>query len=176
MSSLFIYSAFASLFAIAGAICDIKTRRIPNWLTSAGALTGLMLHLSLDGRVGLLNAASSGLIAGSIFVLLFIAGGMGAGDVKLIAALAAISGLRALPNLLVYTALTGGILGVAMAIAYGKLKQTLLNVGEIAGHHSRHGVIPHPELNVQNTATLRMPYALPMLAGCLINLYMTKAR
>jgi len=52
------------------------------------------------------------------------------------------------------------------------LKETLLNVGALANHHKNQGLQAHPELNVRNAATLRLPYGLAIAAGCTITLYL----
>jgi hypothetical protein len=44
---------------------------------------------------------------------------------------------------------------------------TLRNVLELLRHHSSHGIKPHSELNLGNERTLRLPFALPIAAGCL---------
>ena len=60
-----------------------------------------------------------------LFAVMFFMGGMGGGDVKLMAAIAAFAGLAHLPELLLATALAGGVFAVAVAIARGALGDTL---------------------------------------------------
>src|ERR1700749_2187181 len=98
---------------------------------------------------------------------------MGAGDVKLITAVAAIAGMPLVPWLLILTALAGGVMAVGLALVRGKLKDTILNVGAIALHHRMEGLAPHPQLNVANTRTLRLPYALPIAVGMATTLLLT---
>jgi prepilin peptidase CpaA len=62
-------------------------------------------------------------------------------------------------------------MAVVMALARGKFQQTIMNVGEIAAHHSQQGLQPHPDLNLENAATLRLPYALAIAGGSLLTLY-----
>ena len=95
---------------------------------------------------------------------------MGAGDVKLIAAEACLLGLPSAGSLLLYTALNGGVMALALAIQRGRLRQTLANVLVLTSHHTRSGLQPHPELNVLNANTLRLPYALAIASGCLLTL------
>ena len=96
---------------------------------------------------------------------------MGAGDVKLIAAVGCIAGLSHIGYVLVLTALAGGVMALGLAAMRGRLKETLLNVGAIASHHGHAGLTPHPELNVLNSNTLRLPYALAIAAGSILTLY-----
>ena len=88
-----IYPAVAVTTALLGAAFDLKSRRIPNFITGPALLLGLSLHLALDGWRGLLAAFAAVLLCGAIFLLFYLAGGMGAGDVKLIAAVGCIAGV-----------------------------------------------------------------------------------
>jgi prepilin peptidase CpaA len=165
-----IYAVGALLFALAAAGWDVRTRRIPNWMTLPGIVLGLLMHGIISGWMGLASAAAAAAVAGSAFLVLFIAGGMGAGDVKLITAVSAIAGWPAMPAILLGTVLTGGVLALGMAIWRGRLRATLMNVAKLATHHGQHGLVPHPEVNVLNARTLRLPYGVAIAAGCLIPL------
>jgi prepilin peptidase CpaA len=165
------YPATASACALVGSVFDVKSRRIPNFVTVPAFLLGLAMHLALGGWRQLLTSLAAGVICGLVFLVFYIAGGMGAGDVKLIMAVGCIAGLSHVAYLLVLTALSGGVMAVVLALARGRLQQTFMNVGELATHHSREGLQPHPDLNLGNTATLRLPYALAIAGGSLLTLY-----
>ena len=139
-------------------------------------LAGLLLHFAFGGWRGLGLAALAGLIAFGVFLIFFLAGGMGAGDVKLMTAVACLAGTQYVVELLVTTAIAGGIIAIALAIARGRLKETLSNVAMLAAHHRHEGLQPHPELNVTNRRTLRLPYGLAIAAGCLFTLAATFPR
>jgi prepilin peptidase CpaA len=115
--------------------------------------------------------SAAGVICGLVFLVFYVAGGMGAGDVKLIMAVGCIAGLSHVAYLLVLTALSGGVMALVLALACGRLQQTIMNVGELATHHSHEGLQPHPDLNLGNAATLRLPYALAIAGGSLLTLY-----
>ena len=164
------YSGCALTCAIIAAITDVRERRIPNLLTGPAILFGLLLHLTLGGFAQLGWSLLAGLTAGGIFLLFFIAGGMGAGDVKLIAAIGCISGISSVRELLVATVIIGAVFALGLALARGRMTQLFKNVFQLLGHHSSHGLVEHPELNVRNRSMLRLPYALPIAAGCLTTL------
>jgi prepilin peptidase CpaA len=168
----FVYPAAATVVALIGAGTDIKSRRIPNYLTGPAILFGLLLHLWLDGWRGLLTSLAAGLICGIIFLVMYLAGGMGAGDVKLIAAVGCIAGLSDVAYLLVLTALVGGAMGIVFALMRGRLKETLSNVAALAAHHKDEGLKPHPDLNVLNANNLRLPYGVAIAAGSTITFYL----
>jgi prepilin peptidase CpaA len=168
----FVYLATASLCAIIAAGFDVKSRKIPNLLTGPALLAGLLLHLGLDGWRGLLASFAAAMICGGLFLLFYLAGGMGAGDVKLIAAVGCIAGLQSVPYLLVLTSLAGGAMGIGLALMRGELKQTLFNVGTLASHHVQEGLTPHPGLNVQNGGSLRLPYGIAIAVGSAATFYL----
>jgi prepilin peptidase CpaA len=165
-----VFAAASLLCAAIGSVQDVRERRIPNRLTGPAVVAGLALHAALGGWQGLGASALAGLIAGGLFLLFFLAGGMGAGDVKLMAAVGCIAGLAALPTVMLATAFAGALFAVAISLHRGRLRQTLRNVGELLLHLSRHGIRPHGELNLRNASTLRLPFALPIAAGCLFTL------
>lgn len=161
-----IYTVAALACALLGSKFDIGERRIPNLLTGSSIATGLLLHAILGGWSQLGSSALAGLIGGAVFALFYFAGGMGAGDVKLMIAIGCLLGLTPLPLMLLVTAFSGAVLGLALAVERGQLRQTMWNVGSILAHHGREGLTPHPELNVSNPRSLRLPFAIPMAAGC----------
>jgi len=167
-----VYPAAASIGALIGAGFDVKSRRIPNLVTGPALLAGLLLHAWFDGWHGLLSSFAAGLLCGVIFLVFYLAGGMGAGDVKLMAAAGCLAGLTNSAPLLIMTSLVGGAMGIALALLRGQLKSILFNVVALATHHKHRGLTPHPELNVRNAATLRLPYGLAIAAGCCITLYL----
>src|ERR1700733_15502199 len=161
----------ASLLCASGsAVYDVASRRIPNFLTLPGLAFGLALHGLLGGWRDSANAALGGLVCGLIFLVFYLAGGMGAGDVKLIAAVGCIAGMPHIVYLLVLTAISGGVMAVVLALARGRLQETIMNVGAIASHHTHQGLQPHPDLNLTNTSTLRLPYALAIAGGSMLTL------
>jgi prepilin peptidase CpaA len=159
------YSLAAFACAASGAVCDVRTRRIPNWLSGAGLGLGLLLHLSLGGLRSMAGAALAALIAGSIFLVFYLAGGMGAGDVKLMAGVCCLAGAGCVASLLVGTAVLGGVFALVVAVLRRRLKPTLANVGRLLLYHGAAGLRPHPELNFLNPQTLRLPYGLAIAAG-----------
>ncbi len=172
LSKELIYPAAAALVAILGAMTDLRSRRIPNLLTGPAMLLGLMLHFTFDGWHGLLLSLLAGFLCGVLFLVFFLAGGMGAGDVKLITAVGCLAGLSNSPSVLVLTAIAGGVMGVGLALMRGQLKQTVSNVAALATHHREEGLTPHPDLNVSNSSTLRLPYGLAIAAGCCVTLFL----
>jgi prepilin peptidase CpaA len=165
------YPATATACALAGSIFDVKSCRIPNFVTLPAFLIGLSLHLVFGGWKGLLSSLAAGAICGLVFLVFYVAGGMGAGDVKLMMAVGGIAGLQHVAYLLALTAISGGVMAVLLALVRGRLQQTIMNVGALAAHHTHQGLQPHPDLNLSNAHTLRLPYALAIAGGSILTFY-----
>ncbi len=121
------------LLVILAAFSDVRTRRIPNWLTVSGAVLGLALHAWYGGLPGALSSLGGAAFGLGIFILFFIAGGMGAGDVKLFGAVGALVGPQALVLVFVFTGLLGALAAAAVAIRRKQFRSTLPYGAVIAG-------------------------------------------
>src|SRR5271157_3131734 len=72
---------------LAAAVFDVRYRRIPNWLTVGGAVLGIAMNAVIGPPLAGIGFALAGLgVAFGIYVLLYALRAMGAGDVKLMAA------------------------------------------------------------------------------------------
>lgn len=170
VSSDCLFLLCACVCASIGAVSDWRTRRIPNLLTGSSLVLGLLLHLAFGGWRQMGLAAAAGLVCGTGFFFFFVVGGMGGGDVKLMTAVGCIAGFGSLAELFLSTVLVGGIFAVALALLRGRLKRTISNVGALILHHGQFGLAEHPELNLLNSETLRLPYGIAIAAGCWITL------
>ena len=94
---------------------DVRYRRIPNAFVLATLLSGLILNTIYGGWNGTLASLGGCAIAFALMFVLHIFGAMGAGDVKLFAAVGSLIGTQlVLPTFLVVI-LTGG----ALALLFG---------------------------------------------------------
>jgi len=155
-----VYLSAAVAWSLAGAVLDWRTRRVPNLLTVSGVVFGACLHLLTGGWRGLASATLAALIAMALFGVFFLAGGMGGGDVKLMAAVAAMAGMSNLLSLLLATALLGGVLAIVFAWAHRRLTQTLTRLFRLwcqASGFSVSEVLPHEPLY--------LPYGVAIAAG-----------
>jgi prepilin peptidase CpaA len=120
-------TALAILLLIAF-ITDMRSMRIPNWLTASAAVTGIALQAIESGRHGLWTAGL-GLIAGfAAVVLLHAVGAVGAGDVKLFAAIGALSSATFALSALSYSVLFAACIGLFIVTFKGKLPATVKRV------------------------------------------------
>lgn len=156
---------------------DYTSQKIPNKITFPAILSGVLLSTIFFGVQGFMNSIVGFLVGFLVLLLPFILGGMGAGDVKLMAAIGAIMGSRFVLMTFVYTAVVGGII----AIGYGIYKRGFLHslklflgflsapvlklMYKITGYHKFiewYGSFKRTEAGA---GKLYIPYAIPIAIG-----------
>ncbi|MGM0501112.1 MAG: A24 family peptidase [Bacillota bacterium] len=100
---------------------DLKKGIIPNWFILLLTSAGLIINLYLRGLSGLLYSISGFGLGLFLFLLPFILGGLGAGDVKLVAAIGAVKGARFIFLDVLIIAVIGGLLAVLKLIRENNL-------------------------------------------------------
>jgi len=113
------------LFALLMAEGDIKSRRIPNYLTLTTAVSGLAFRGACYGVSGLVDGLLGLFLGFSLLFLPYYLKGLGAGDVKGLAALGAWLGPRSTLALFIYMGLAGGVLALGFLWWRGLLWQRL---------------------------------------------------
>ena len=110
---------------IAASITDIAQRRVPNYITFPLAAFGLIYHPYASGMNGFIFSFSGILAGGGLLILFYIMGGMGAGDVKLLAAVGSILGPVNVVHAFVYSALAGGVYSIIVLYRHSVLRSSL---------------------------------------------------
>lgn len=157
----------AVAISISAAVMDVQQHRIPNWLTYPAMLAGVLLRSYLWGTKGALTALGGCLLSAAIVFVFYAVRAIGAGDLKLLAAIGAFVGPSHAITTLLATALAGGVLAIIYVLYRGRLRTTMANVGEVMKFHAGGGMQAHPEFNLDNPDALRMPYGLAIAAGTL---------
>lgn len=107
------------------AVCDLRTRRVPNPLTLALGAAGVALAATGAGRIGIAGV----LLAGALGLLLMLPGHLigaaGGGDVKLFAAAGTLLGPGGTLRAFAFTLMAGALLALAVALARGRLGLTI---------------------------------------------------
>lgn len=159
------------LLGVAACVWDIRTRRIPNALTLGGAVAALAMQISIGGLDGGMTALGGWALGLVLFLPLFALGGMGAGDVKLLAAFGAWMG----PWNTVQTALAagviGGVLALGLALSRNYMGQAFANMWSLLAFWRAAGLRPHPTLTLDAHAGPRLAYAIPISLGAIIVLW-----
>jgi prepilin peptidase CpaA len=163
--------AGAVAVAATGAIWDIRTYRIPNVLTYSAMMLGIAIHIFVEGRIGIVKGLLGLLVGGGIFFFLYVLRTMGAGDVKLMAAVGAFAGPSAVAAIALYSAIAGGVMALFVAVWKRRLRHTLGSVVDVVRFHATVGAEMHPTVNLENPEALRFAYGVAILAGTLIQFF-----
>ena len=106
---------------------DSTQRKIPNKITMPAILIGIIWSTVNSGLDGFLFSVLGFLIGFAVFLIPYTFGGIGAGDVKLMAAIGALMGWRFTLASGLSTAVAGGILVIIYMLIKGGIKETLVN-------------------------------------------------
>jgi prepilin peptidase CpaA len=101
---------------VVATVTDVWRQKIYNWTTYPGLLAGLILGYLTDGRPGLEDRLLAVLLCGGLMVLAFVLLGIGGGDVKLIAMMAAFLGLERGVEAMLWTFVFGAIAALGLLI------------------------------------------------------------
>jgi prepilin peptidase CpaA len=150
-------------------ITDVRSRRIPNWLVVPFMAAGIVVSTVLHGWHGL-GQSSAGVALGIlIYGFLFWMGGMGAGDVKLAAAIGAWIGPNQLFFALVVTAMAGGMMVFFWAAFGGFLKELFTGASNLTFGWKDRAV--RQEMVLSNPLKRKMPYAPAIAIGTLVSFF-----
>ncbi len=158
-----------TLLVLIAAFFDLRSNRIPNWLTLSGLLLALALNAFLFELAGLWFSLKGLGLAVGIYFVLYLLRGMGAGDVKLMAAIGAAAGPWNWLGILFLTAILGGVAAIVLVFAKQRVRKTFRNMALML-QSLRYGRAPYrdnPELDVGNEQALRLPHAVVIAVGTL---------
>jgi prepilin peptidase CpaA len=167
MSETFVNIALLIPLAIVIAYYDVRYRRIPNPFVLATLASGVAMHSISGGLAGLYGSLAGCALAFVLMFMLHIFGAMGAGDVKLFAAIGAVTGVGlVLPTFLVVV-LTGGVLALVSIIRAGVVMTTMQRVLQILV-----GLLPGwemPRFAVPSDRRHTIPYGVAITIGSIIS-------
>jgi prepilin peptidase CpaA len=136
-------------------VTDIRRRRIYNVLTFPAMAIGIVLNTVLHGGAGLLISITGLLFGAAIFFIPVAAGGRGAGDLKLLAAVGALGGPVFVFWCAIFTSMIGGVFAIAVLL----YKRRFISV---AGGMA---LDLYTQQTPRMTSNIRLPYAIPIALG-----------
>lgn len=179
ISSLFAWGLLSAVLVIA-VWHDMATRRIPNRLVLLGVLTGVAcnlfaprgagLFLDGGGGVGVGNALLGMLTGGALLLPAYLLHALGAGDVKLMAAIGAFLGLPQVLGAVLLSFLAGGVLSLAVAVVSRSVPRVidnlrLISISIMAKQSGGLRVTDIP-------TTGRLPYAIAIFCGTVLQIWL----
>ena len=162
--------SFSLLIPLAAVITyyDVRYRRIPNAAALATLIAGLLTNALIGGWNGGARSLEGAAIGFGLMLLLRIFGAMGAGDVKLFAAVGAVIGSQQILTTFSVVVITGGALAVCLSLVNGTLRGTLQRV-QLIFRNLLTGWRP-PQFPTPPDKRQTIPYGVAITFGALISL------
>jgi prepilin peptidase CpaA len=104
----------AGVVGLAATIDDLWRRQISNWIPGSALAGGMILQTVQHGWRGAGSALAGTAAGAGVFLVFYLLGGMGGGDVKLMAGFGALLGVQQLLQAALWTAGCGGVLALAV--------------------------------------------------------------
>lgn len=167
MSETVVTIALLSPLAVVITYYDVRYRRIPNAFVLAALVGGIAMNGIFGGVSGLIASVGGCVLAFGLMFMLHIFGAMGAGDVKLFAAIGAVTGAHLVLPTFIVVVLTGGVLALVSIIRAGVLVSTMHRVLQILV-----GMLPGwemPRFAVPTDRTHTIPYGVAITIGSIIS-------
>jgi len=153
--------AGAVLLSVVAGWTDLRSRRIPNWLTVSGFLIGLVANTVLSGWGGLKTSLLGAAVGLALLLPFVLLRSLGAGDWKLAGSLGAFAGPGILVDLLLGSVFVAGVMAVALVIYKGRVRQTIRNIGHILISLVTFQ-LPGSRVSLDNPDSLKVPYGVAL--------------
>lgn len=150
-------------------ITDLKERKIYNKIIFPSLIIAFILNLLLSSWSGLLSSITGFFVGLGILLIPYLMGGMGAGDVKLLALIGAIKGTSFVLYTSVYMALLGGIIAIGILLyrkEFFKKIQSVLFF--LIGR--RYGMKIHLDLE-KDPMKAMYPYGVAITGGAFVSMF-----
>ena len=151
----------AGVVGVAAIVDDVARRQISNWIPCSAFVAGLVLQTLHNGWRGAGSALVGTLTGAAVFLIFYLLGGMGGGDVKLMAGFGAVLGAKQLLEAALWTAGCGGLMAVGV-IAVSHLRQIWIGRQRVPGMDAPAAAAHKPAHSI--------PYAPAIAAGVWLSL------
>jgi prepilin peptidase CpaA len=157
---------------IYAALEDLRSRRIPNWLTFSLVLSGIAQSFTAAGVVSPWMSLAGFGVGFALPMTLFLIGALGGGDVKLLAGVGAWFGPGVVLRVFMLAAIVGAVMVIVQALAQGRTRVLMRNTAMVAINlaHVNDVGVDHARATGQSCRSVDrpLPYAVPVLAAIAI--------
>ncbi len=160
-------TAITSVFFVACWAADLRTRSIPNSFSGLALLAGLSLNFFYGSFSGLTAAVVGAIATGGLLVPPYALGGVGGGDVKMMAAFGALVGPTVGLLGLAVGMILGGVFAVAHLARIGRLGEKLASTWNLLSGAWRQRTAAALSISAEAPDAVALPYSLPLGIGSL---------
>jgi len=146
---------------------DLRSRRIPNWITIPGLVLGIGLNSAVSGWPGARSALLGAALGFGLLLPFALIRGIGMGDLKLVTAMGAFLGPHTLISVLIATVLLNGLIALIMIARQHRVRQTFQNLAHMLGaFFSLH--LPGSQLTIDNPELVKVPFGVAFALAVLL--------
>ena len=161
---------FVSLILILAAVIDGWKLKVPNWITFPMIIGGWIVSAYLFGWGGLFSSLIGTGIGLILLLPAYAIGGMGAGDVKLLAGVGAWVWGTVTFFSFCASAVIGGLIAIGMVVASGKVRHHVFQFRAIA---TEIAMVRNPEKLAcaaaeRKSRMMLLPYGIPIAIGTIV--------
>ncbi len=152
---------------------DLRNHKVPNWLNLFLILSGLVAQTLFNGWAGL-GAALLGMLVGfGLLIIPWLMHAMGAGDVKLMAAIGVWLGPTMTLQAFCIGAVLAGIIAIVMIVAGRRLWQAFFNLSLIMTKLTsfKTAFSEFGSVKVLQSTSQLLPYGVPLSIGALVVMF-----
>ena len=156
----------AAVVGVAAIVDDVSRRQVSNWISGSAFVAGLVLQTVQGGWRGAGSALLGTLTGAAVFLIFYLLGGMGGGDIKLMAGFGAVLGVKRLLEAALWTAGCGGLLALAVIAV-----RSLRDISRKTGKTGLGGAETQPDAGSESSRRAdSIPYAPAIAAGVWLTL------
>lgn len=171
MSSTLLADVFLIITLCVCVVTDLSVGKIFNMVTLPAFLLGLAVNLATGGWSGLGSSLLGFSIGFGLFLLIYLSGGMGAGDVKLMGAAGALVGYPLILEICFWVVLVGGAMALVILVTKGRFIQSLRRVLRTLFTLLMPFLVAEP---LSKDEGLKFPYGLGIAIGGAVALYLSR--
>ncbi|GGH13247.1 A24 family peptidase [Paenibacillus segetis] len=150
-------------------ITDMRSMKIPNFVTMGGMILGILFHTMMDGSSGLVFALQGAGTGFGLMLILYLLGAVGGGDVKLFGGVGAWCGIGLTLSTMMYSIFAAGCIGLIILIWRRDLFNRLRGVlSSLLGSIVLKSLVP---IQANAKGHLQFPFMLAVLPGAIMAFY-----
>ncbi|MBB5173477.1 A24 family peptidase [Texcoconibacillus texcoconensis] len=156
------------ILLVTSVFTDLMYRKIFNFITFPTTLFGFTYHIWESGVDGLLFSGFGFIVGLIVLFVPFFLGGIGAGDVKLLAAIGTLKGASFVFYAFIYTCIAGGMIAMIYLLKSTRIKQVIARMISVLTLKTESSIKKNAEQYKQQT----FPYGVAIFIGTLCSYWL----
>jgi prepilin peptidase CpaA len=155
-------------------ITDVRYKKIPNILTFSGMIIAIGYHSLVRGLDGIIFSMEGLFLGMALLIAFYFAGGMGAGDVKLMGAIGGFLGPKGVFDAFLFSAIVGGIYAMVILQLRGHLIKTFKRYALIIKMFAVTGDFSYVPESRENIRNIKLCYGVAIALGTMFSIFIKK--